>query len=67
MFKIRIDEYKEFDEKVNSVDCWYDKHTKLWVIQMLNKDGYQIGRAEYIYGKKAAQTRKNEIEKEHNI
>lgn len=54
----------EFDEKIAYIDCWYDKHTKLWVLQKMNKDGYQIGDAYYIYGKKTAMEYKKQLEQE---
>ena len=36
-------EYKEFDERPAKIDAWYDRHTRDYCIQILNKDGYQIG------------------------
>lgn len=39
------EEYEPFDEKVVKIDAWYDRHTRDWCIQLLNKDGYQIGDA----------------------
>lgn len=57
-----------FDEKVASVDMWYDRHERLWCLQLLNKDGYQVGNAQYIGGgKKEALQLKKQLEKEHNI
>ncbi|MBQ6679512.1 MAG: hypothetical protein IJM76_05760 [Lachnospiraceae bacterium] len=53
-----------FDDRVVSVDAWYDRHTRLWVIERLNKDGYQIGDAIYVYGKKDAMEIKAELERE---
>ena len=35
----------EFDENVAKIDAWYDRHTRDYCIQILNKDGYQIGDA----------------------
>ena len=42
---LHIDEYEPFDEKVVRIDAWYDRHTKDWCIQLLNKDGFQVGDA----------------------
>lgn len=53
-----------FDEAVVTIEAWYDRHTKLWVIQKLNKDGYQVGDAVYVYGKEAAMKAKAEMEEE---
>lgn len=40
-----IEEYEAFDETVVKIDAWYDRHTRDWCIQLLNKDGYQVGDA----------------------
>ena len=37
------EECEAFDEKIAKVDAWYDRHTKDYCIQLLNKDGYQVG------------------------
>ena len=42
MFRI-CEEWEEFDETVVQIDAWYDRHTRDYVIQLLNKDGYQVG------------------------
>ena len=39
------EEVKEFDEKVATIDAWYDRHTRDYCIQLKNKDGFQIGDA----------------------
>lgn len=68
--KIRIvgfDVSKQFDETVVKIDAWYDKHTRLWVVQKLNKDGYQVGDADYVYGKTNAMEEKAELEKKYNL
>ena len=57
----------DFDEEIASVDMWYDAHMKLWVIQKLNKEGYQIGDAVIVHGKKDALRTKKEIEEECGI
>lgn len=57
----------EFDSTVTSVDAWYDRHTRLWCVQLLNKDGYQVGDAEYVYGKAEAELVKAELKKQYNI
>lgn len=67
MFRVFDDDAEVFDEAVASVDAWYDKHTRLWIIQLLNKDGFQIGDAQIVYGKAEAKAVKAELEKEYNI
>lgn len=66
-FTIVDEDAMEFDTAVTSVDAWYDMHTRLWVVQLLNKDGYQVGDAQYVYGKTEAKAVKAELEKEYNI
>ena len=64
--KLNVD-WTELDETITDVDVWYDRHTRLWVIQKLNKDGYQIGDSVIVYGKKSAMKTAEEIRKEYNI
>ena len=56
-----------FDETVVKIDAWYDVHTKLWIIQKLNKDDFQVGDAIIVHGKKDAMRVKKELEAEYNI
>lgn len=58
---------RERKKKVVSVDAWYDRHTRLWCIQLEDENGYQIGDAEWVYGKTDAMARKAELEAEYNI
>lgn len=66
---IRIEGFKEeqFDETVASIDAWYDRHTRLWIIQKLNKEGYQIGDASYVYGKKLAMQVTAELKEQYGL
>lgn len=64
IFEIKDWDGTGIDETIVEIDAWYDRHTKLWVIQKLNKDGYQIGDAEYVYGKQMAMKVKKELEAE---
>lgn len=52
------------EQKITSVDAWYDRHTRLWVVQCLDADGYQVGDATYVYGKKDAMEVKADLERE---
>ena len=58
------DPEQQQEPKATHVDAWYDRHTRLWVIQCLDEDGYQVGDAQYVYGKKDAMDRKAELERE---
>ena len=61
------EEYTGFDTKVAAIDAWYDRHTRLWVVQKLNKDGFQIGDAEIVYGKAMAMKVKEELKAEYSV
>jgi hypothetical protein len=39
---------------VATVECWYDRHTRSWVIQRRNSEGDQVGAADYIGTKAGA-------------
>lgn len=39
------DEAPEIDETVVSIDRWYDRSSRCWIIAARNADGYQIGDA----------------------
>lgn len=65
---IRImEEYQEFDTKVVSIDAWYDRHTRSWCIQLLNKDGYQVGEASWVGYKEAKDQVVADLKAEYNI
>lgn len=66
---IRIKGFNEeqFDETVASIDAWYDRHTRLWIIQKLNKEGYQIDNATYVYGKKLAMQVAAELKEQYGL
>lgn len=41
---IRIkEEIVPFDTNIVKIDAWYDRHTRDYCIEFLNKDGYQVG------------------------
>ena len=60
-------EQPQADNSIVKIDTWYDRHTRLWCIQLLNKDGYQVGDARWAYGKKAAKVVTDELKKEFGI
>ena len=50
--KLVLGEYiSKFDTKVVKIDAWYDRHTRSYCIQLLNKEGYQVGDAIYVGNK----------------
>lgn len=48
---VNIQDLEEFDEKVVKIDAWYDRHGRQWRIELLNKDGFQVGDAIYVGNK----------------
>lgn len=52
------------ERKATHVDAWYDRHTRLWVVQCLDDEGYQVGDATYVYGKASAMITKAQLEGE---
>lgn len=48
---VDVQDLQEFDEQVVKIDAWYDRHTRSYCIQKLNKDGYQVGDAVYVGNK----------------
>lgn len=55
-------EIKPFDEKIDHVRVWYDRHIRLWTIEKLNAEDFQIGACEYCPTKAEAFALKAEIE-----
>lgn len=61
------DPYKPFDATVVNVFAWYDRHTKSWCIQCLNKDGYQVGEAAWAGNKWDKDYFVEKLKEEHGI
>lgn len=66
MIEFKLPYIEPMDETIIFIDKWYDKHTKLWVIQCKNKDGDQIGSACYL-DKKGAKIEYKRLLKEYNL
>lgn len=47
MIKINLPKYDAQDNAPTQIDVWYDRITRLWVAQLKDKDGNQLGNAEY--------------------
>lgn len=65
-YKRRADELKQMaiERSSNWVDVWYDHATRNWVVQRKDKDGNQIGDADYVYSRSEAQTLKDQYLKQ---
>jgi hypothetical protein len=64
--KFELPNLESEDNKIVFIDKWYDKHTKLWVIQCKNNNGDQIGNAFYA-PRKSAEIEYNRLKKEYKI
>lgn len=67
MFKILNENMVQFDCRVASIDAWYDRHTRDYCIQLLNKDGYQIGDAIRCGDKKSKDAIVKEFKEKYKI
>ena len=61
------EDYVPFDEKVASINAWYDRHERDWVIEKMNKDGYQVGDVVRVCGKDTKNHIVAEMKKEYWI
>jgi hypothetical protein len=57
----------EPDNKVHSIDVFYDKHIRFWTILLRNKAGDQIVEAEYEPNRELMEKSVKQLMKEHNI
>lgn len=62
-----IGESKPFDYKVAGIDAWYDRHTRDWCIELLNKDGYQVGDAIRVGDKETKNAVVKELREEYGL
>ncbi len=46
------------------VEKWYDRYTRSWVVQVKDKNGYQVGNAVYVYSKREAVIEEDRLNKE---
>lgn len=67
MIKIKDYDYIPFDEKVVEIDAWYDRHSKSWCIQLLNKEGYQVGNAIWVGNKEDKDAVVTDLKIEYNL
>lgn len=56
-----------FDDKVVEIDAWYDRHTRDYCIQCLNKEGYQVGDAVRVGDKWSKDKVVADLRKEHGL
>lgn len=57
----------EFDETPAKIEKWYDRKTRSWIVQTKNKNGDQLGNAEYFGTKQEAENEYKRLKKELNL
>ena len=57
----------DFDETVVEIDAWYDRHTRDYCIQCLNRDGYQVGDAIRVGDKKSKEVIVEDLRREYGV
>lgn len=67
VIKIKDMTEKEFDNTVVNIDAWYDRHTRDYVIQLKNADGYQVGDAIRVGDKNTKNSIVKELKAEYNL
>ena len=50
-----------------SVDKWYDRYTRSWVVQLKDQNGFQIGDAYYCGSRVEAETEENRLKGEYKL
>lgn len=58
---------KQFDETPAKIEAWYDRHTRDYCIQLLNKEGYQIGNSIRVGTKVDKELTVKELKAEYNL
>lgn len=58
---------EEFDTKVVTIDAWWDRFSRNWVIQLKNKDGFQVGDAFFAGNRKDKDACVKTLKEEYNI
>ena len=64
---LMVEEVEEFDTKVTMIDAWYDRHSRNYIIQLKNKDGYQVGDAIYCGNKKDRDSWVKDLKEEYGL
>ena len=49
------------------VEKWYDRHSRNWIVQLLDAEGNQVGNAIYVYTKGEAEREIELLKRENNL
>ena len=58
-------EYKE--PKAVSIDMWYDRHRREWVLYPVDEEGNQLAEASYGFSKAEAKQIRKDLEAEYGL
>ena len=52
------------EKECTAIECWYDRHIRLWTLYPVDAEGNQLDEAKYAYGKMDAKITKEMMETE---
>lgn len=55
------------DKVVTKVEIWYDKISKVWIVQCKDAEGGQIGNADYAPNKTSARKLRDEYKRKYGL
>ena len=58
---------EEKESKAASIEMWYDRSRREWVLYPVDEEGNQLAEARYGYGKAEAKEIKKDLEAEYGI
>ena len=64
---VSLDDMPEFDSKVVKIDAWYDRHTRDYCIQKLNKAGEQVGNSIRVGNKADKESEVKALQEEYGL
>lgn len=50
------------EKECTAIECWYDRHIRLWTLYPVDAEGNQLDSATYAYGKVDAMVTKEAME-----
>jgi len=50
-----------------SIDMWYNRHDKSWVVQLKDEDNNQLGDSTYVHSKPEAVSHVNWLKEKYNV
>ena len=63
--RISFDLVRSEEPKVVSVDKWYDRYSRSWIVQLKDESGNQVGDAMYFGNRESAEKEYSHLIKEY--